>query len=76
MKLNKKESTVIRLRYGIGTEERMTYEQIAKVIDMSSTMVQQFEHRAMRKLRHPANRQALMEIKETFGLISILEPII
>ena len=71
MKLSSKESVVIRLRYGIGIGDSMTYAEIAEVIDMSQTMVRQFEHRGMRKLRHPSNREALIEMKESIDIINI-----
>jgi len=68
MKLTKNESTVIRLRYGIGIDESMTYEEIAEVVGLSKTMVQQLGERAIRKLRHPSNRDAINDIKETIDL--------
>ncbi len=70
MKLSAKESVVIRLRYGIGIGDSMTYAEIAEVIGMSQTMVIQLEHRGMRKLRHPSNRKALMEMQESIEMIN------
>ncbi len=70
MKLSSKESVVIRLRYGIGIGDCMTYAEIAEVIDISQTMVRQLEHRGMRKLRHPSNREALTEMKESIDMIN------
>ena len=35
MKLNHKESVIIRLRFGIGTDDPMTYEEIAEVTGIS-----------------------------------------
>ncbi len=70
MKLTKNESTVIRLRYGIENDEPMTYEAIAEVVELSKTMVQQLENRALRKLRHPDYRDAINDIKETIDLIN------
>ena len=69
MKLTKKESAVIRLRYGIEYDEPMTYQEIAEVVKLSKTMVKQLEHRALRKLRHPSYRSALKEIQETIDLL-------
>ena len=69
MKLSKKESAVIRLRYGIEYDEPMTYQEIAEVVKLSKTMVKQLEHRALRKLRHPSYKDALNDIKETIDLI-------
>ena len=70
MKLTQKESSVIRLRYGIDDDMQRTYQEIAKIVNLSSTMVRQLEHRTMRKLRHPSNRESLAEIKETLDLIN------
>ncbi len=70
MKLSAKESVVIRLRYGIGIGDCMTYAEIAEVVAISQTMVRQLEHRAMRKLRHPTNREALMEMQESIAMIN------
>ncbi len=69
MKLNHKESVIIRLRFGIGTDDPMTYEEIAEVIGISKTMVKVLEHRALRKLKHITNRERMLDLKETLELI-------
>ena len=69
MKLNHKESVIIRLRFGIGTNDPMTYEEIAEVIGISKTMVKVLEHRALRKLKHITNRERMLDLKETLELI-------
>jgi RNA polymerase sigma factor (sigma-70 family) len=69
MKLSHKESVIIRLRFGIGTDDPMTYEEIAEVIGISKTMVKVLEHRALRKLKHISNRPKMKDIQETFELI-------
>ena len=69
MKLNHKESVIIRLRFGIGTDDPMTYQQISGVIGISKTMVKVLEHRALRKLKHITNRERMFDLKETFELI-------
>jgi RNA polymerase primary sigma factor len=69
MKLNHKESVIIRLRFGIGTDDPMTYVEIAEVIGISKTMVKVLEHRALRKLKHITNRERMLELKETLDLI-------
>ena len=69
MKLNHKESVIIRLRFGIGTDDPMTYEEIAEVIGISKTMVKVLEHRALRKLKHITNRERMLDLKETLDLI-------
>ena len=70
MKLTQKESAVIRLRYGIDGDDPMTFQEIAEIVDLGKTMVKQFELRALKKLKHPSNREALMEIQETIDLIN------
>ena len=69
MKLNHKESVIIRLRFGIGTDDPMTYVEIAEVIGISKTMVKVLEHRALRKLKHITNRERMLDLKETLDLI-------
>ena len=70
MKLTQKESAVIRLRYGLDTDEPLTYQEIAEIVGLGKTMVKQLEQRALRKLRHPSNREAMLEIQETVDLIN------
>ena len=70
MKLTQKESAVIRLRYGIDDDDPMTYQEIAEIVGLGKTMVKQLELRALKKLKHPSNREALMEIQETIDLIN------
>lgn len=69
MKLSHKESVIIRLRFGIGTEDPMTYEEIAEVVDISKTMVKLLEQKALRKLKHISNRKRMLDLKETLNLI-------
>jgi RNA polymerase primary sigma factor len=69
MKLNHKESVIIRLRFGIGTGDTMTYVEIAEVTGISKTMVKLLETKALRKLRHITNRQRMIDLKETLELI-------
>ena len=71
MKLNHKESVIIRLRFGIGTDDPMTYVEIAEVIGISKTMVKVLEHRALRKLKHITNRERMLDLKETLDLIDM-----
>ena len=70
MKLTQKESAVIRLRYGLDIDDPMTYQEIAEIVGLGRTMVKQLEQRALKKLKHPNNREAMMEIQETIDLIS------
>ena len=70
MKLNHKESVIIRLRFGIGTGDPMTYEEIAEVTEISKTMVKLLEQKALRKLKHISNRKRMLDLKETLDLIN------
>ncbi len=70
MKLTQKESAVIRLRYGLDIDDPMTYREIAEIVGLGKTMVKQLEQRALKKLKHPDNREAMMEIQGTIDLIS------
>ncbi|WP_457595950.1 sigma factor-like helix-turn-helix DNA-binding protein [Hydrogenimonas sp.] len=67
MKLTHQESVVLRLRFGLDDGIEREYGEIAEVLDASVTMVQQWEKRAIRKLRHPANRPLLDRIRETLS---------
>ena len=69
MKLSHRESVIIRLRYGIGTNDPMTYEEIAEVVGISKTMVKLLEQKALRKLKHISNRETILDLKETIDLI-------
>ena len=51
--LSDKEKRVLELRFGVGTGEEHTQEDIGKEIGVSSTRVRQIEFKAIRKLRHP-----------------------
>jgi RNA polymerase primary sigma factor len=69
MKLSHRESVIIRLSYGIGTNDPMTYEEIAEVVGVSKTMVKLLEQKALRKLKHISNRETMLDLKETIDLI-------
>ncbi len=70
MKLSHKESVIVRLRFGIETNDPMTYEEIAEIVEVSKTMVKLLEQKALRKLKHITNRQRLLDLKETIDLIN------
>ncbi len=70
MKLNHKESVIIRLRFGISTEDPMTYVEIAEVVGISKTMVKVLEQKALRKLKHISNRNKMLDLKDTLDLIN------
>ncbi len=70
MQLNHNESVIIRLRFGIGTNDPMTYVEIAEVVSISKTMVQVLEQKALRKLKHIANRNKMLDLKDTLDHIN------
>ena len=70
MQLNHKESVIIRLRFGIGTNDPMTYVEIAEVVSISKTMVQVLEKKALRKLKHITNRSKMLDLKDTLDYIN------
>jgi DNA-directed RNA polymerase sigma subunit (sigma70/sigma32) len=70
MQLNHNESVIIRLRFGIGTNDPMTYEETAEVVGISKTMVQVLEQKALRKLKHITNRNKMLDLKDTLDYIN------
>ncbi len=70
MKLNHKESVIVRLRFGIVTEDSMTYAETAEVVGISKTMIKVLEHRALRKLKHLSNRNKMLDLKDTLDYIN------
>jgi RNA polymerase primary sigma factor len=49
--IDERESTILRLRYGLAGEEPMTLKQIGQRIGLTRERVRQIEHEALRKLR-------------------------
>ncbi|MFN7161623.1 MAG: sigma-70 family RNA polymerase sigma factor [Fimbriimonadales bacterium] len=50
-RLNERERTVIRLRYGLGGEPPLTLEEVGKRLGLSKERVRQLESRAIQKLQ-------------------------
>ena len=70
MKLSHKESVIIRLRFGIGTNDPMTLKETADVVGISKSMVKILEDKALRKLKHLSNRNKMLDLKDTLDLIN------
>lgn len=51
--LTGREREVMRMRYGIGTGNDLTLEEVGRRLDLSRERVREIEARAMRKLREP-----------------------
>lgn len=61
-----KEEQILRLRFGFGTEDPLTLEQIGVLLGVTRERIRQIEAKALRKLRHPARSEPFARI--AFGL--------
>ena len=52
--LSTREAKVLRMRFGIGTDDEYTLEEIGRHFDVTRERIRQIEAKAMRTLRHPA----------------------
>lgn len=59
--LTQRERSVIRQRFGIGCNSESTYEEVGQRFGVTRERIRQIEHKALRKLRHPARRGPLVE---------------
>jgi len=57
--LSVKEEKILRMRFGIGGEERSTLREIGKGFSLTRERIRQIEAQALRRLRHPSNRGIL-----------------
>ena len=62
--LTDREQLILRLRYGLGSEEEHTLEQIGQSLGLSRERVRQLEARALKKLRDTVPAQRLHPILE------------
>ncbi len=62
--LTAREQLILRLRYGLGSEEEHTLEQIGQSLGLSRERVRQLEARALKKLRETIPAQSLQPILE------------
>lgn len=60
--LPEREAQVLRLRFGLGSDEPHTLAEIGAMFKVSRERVRQIEESALRKLRGPARQQRLKEI--------------
>lgn len=58
--LTPKEAEIIRRRFGIGFDKDDTLEEVGRHFSITRERVRQIEATALRKLRHPSRRGALM----------------
>jgi len=57
--LTPREEHILRARFGLGSGEVQTLEEIGKVLKLSRERVRQIEARALEKLRHPSRNRRL-----------------
>lgn len=55
-----KEARVLRMRFGIDTQEAMTLDEIGKRLDVTRERIRQIEAKALRRLKHPARLDRLL----------------
>lgn len=59
--LEKREAEIIKLRFGLGGEQRHTLQEIGKMMKITRERVRQIEVQALNKLRHPKRISRLKE---------------
>ena len=62
--LDERERAVLRRRFGLGTGEPQTLEQIGTDFRVTRERIRQIEAKALRKLRHPSRLSLLSETKD------------
>ena len=62
--LDPKEATVIRSRFGIGTNETKTLEEVGKELKVTRERIRQIEQKALSKLKHPTRVRKLKAFLE------------
>lgn len=62
--LTEKERDVMTLRFGIGTDNPMTLEEVGEKYNVTRERIRQIENRALKKLRHPSRSKILRSIME------------
>jgi len=64
-RLHPREEAVLKLRFGIGTDECLTLEQVGEMFNLTRERIRQIETGALRKLQDPGHRDALAHLLET-----------
>jgi RNA polymerase primary sigma factor len=57
--LTAREDKVLRMRFGIGTEDDHTLERVGEEFNVTRERIRQIETKALRKLRHPTRIKKL-----------------
>jgi RNA polymerase sigma factor (sigma-70 family) len=63
--LTRRESKVLKLRFGIQGNSELTLDEVGKIMDLTKERVRQLEARALRKMRHPSRSRFLQEPIDT-----------
>ena len=63
--LTKRESDVLRLRFGLEDGKTRTLAEIGESMSVTRERIRQIETRALQKLRSPANAEVLKEYMES-----------
>lgn len=61
--LSHREERVLRMRFGIGIDQGMSFEEVARVLQVTDRRVLQIEAKALRKLKHPSRARGLRAFK-------------
>jgi RNA polymerase primary sigma factor len=61
-RLSLRERTILRRRFGLDGSGAETLEEIGLVFHLTRERIRQIEHKALKKLRHPARRRILREL--------------
>jgi RNA polymerase primary sigma factor len=64
-KLSERESSVLRMRYGLRDGKPRTLADIGQLMSVTRERIRQIETRALQKLRSPANAEMLKEYMES-----------
>jgi RNA polymerase primary sigma factor len=65
--LNKKEAMVLKMRFGLGSGNEHTLEEVGNRFHVTRERIRQIEAKALRKLRRPKSHQKLSSLLDTGG---------
>ncbi|HSL26820.1 MAG TPA: sigma-70 family RNA polymerase sigma factor [Acidimicrobiia bacterium] len=61
-RLNERERLVIEMRYGLGTEEPKTLDEVGRIFNVTRERIRQIESKALAKMRHPSSPTRLRRL--------------